>query len=160
MFFLSLPDTTRHILSCLIFSSTYLPTLSLTFTFFFISTHLAVVVCHREEGDRAAGVAAITDRCHVSIPHDRHGGQRLARGVGMHNGVALPSRRGQLGAQCQVLLYLLVLALVEVELGVFQVAMYLRQQQIIHTLSSLRRIKCFVAVEGVQYPRSGSSCPL
>lgn len=97
------------------------------------------MVGHREEGDRAAGVAAVADGRHVSIPHDRHGGQRLAGGVRMHNGVALPSRRGQLGAQRQVLLYLLVLALVEVELGVFQVVMYLQQQQIIHKLSSLRR---------------------
>ena len=65
----------------------------------------------------------------MSVPHDRHGGQRLAGGVWMWNGVALPGRRGQLGAQRQVLLDLLVLGLVEVELGVLQVAVYLQPKQ-------------------------------
>lgn len=97
----------------------------------FFSTHLAVVTGHSEQGNGAVGVAAVADRGHVSIPHDRHGGQRLARGVWMLNGVALPGRRGQLGAQRQVLLDLLILGLVEVELGVLQVAVYLQQKQII-----------------------------
>lgn len=96
------------------------------------STHLAVVIGHSEQGNGAVGVAAVADRGHVSVPHDGHGGQRLARGVWMLNGVALPGRRGQLGAQRQVLLDLLILRLVEVELGVLQVAVYLQQKQIIH----------------------------
>lgn len=90
-------------------------------------THLAVVIGHGEQGNRAVGVAAVADGGHVSIPHDRHGGQRLAGGMRMRHGVALPGRRGQLGAQRQVLLDLLILALVEVELGVLQVALYLQQ---------------------------------
>lgn len=89
------------------------------------------MIGHSEKGNRAVGIAAVADRGHVSVPHDWHGGQRLARGVRMRNGVALPGRRGQLGAQCQVLLDLLILGLVEVELGVLQVAMYLQQKQII-----------------------------
>lgn len=49
----------------------------------FVSSHLAVVAAHRQQGDWAVRVAPITDSRHVSIPHDRHGGQRLARGVWM-----------------------------------------------------------------------------
>lgn len=92
------------------------------------------MIGHSEQGNGAVGVTAVADRGHVSVPHDRHGGQ-LARGVWMRNGVALPGRRGQLGAQCQVLLDLLILGLVEVELGVLQVAVYLQQTQIIHMFS-------------------------
>lgn len=44
--------------------------------------------------------------------------------------MALPCCGGQLGAQRQVLLDLLVLRLVQVELGVLEVAVYLRQTQI------------------------------
>lgn len=92
------------------------------------STHLAVVVGHGEQSNGAVGVAAVADRRHVSVPHDWHAGQRLARGVRVRDGVALPGRRGQLGAQREVLLDLLVLALVEVEFGVLQVALYLWQE--------------------------------
>lgn len=102
-----------------------------TLSFFHVSAHLAVMIGHSEKGYGAVGVAAVTDRGHVSVPHDRHSGQWLARGVRMWNGVALPGRRGQLGAQCQVLLDLLILGLVKVELGVLQVAVYLQQNQII-----------------------------
>lgn len=84
------------------------------------------MVAHAEKGDGAVGVAAVADRGHVSVPHDGHAGQRLARGVGVRDGVALAGRGGQLGAQRQVLLDLLVLRLVEVVLGVLQVAVYLR----------------------------------
>lgn len=90
------------------------------------STHLAVVIGHSEQGNGAVGVAAVADGGHVSVPHDRRGGQLLAGGVRVRNGVALPGRRGQLGAQSQVLLDLLILGLVEVELGVLQVALYLQ----------------------------------
>lgn len=93
------------------------------------STHLAVVIGHAEQGDGAVGVAAVTDRGHVSVPHDRRGGQRLVRGVRVQNGVALPGRRGQLGAQSQVLLDLLILGLMQVELGVLQVALDLQRKQ-------------------------------
>ncbi len=86
------------------------------------------MIGHSEQGNGAVGVAAVADRGHVSIPHNRHGGQGLARCVWMLNGVALPGRRGQLGAQRQVLLDLLILGLVEVELGVLQVAVYLQQK--------------------------------
>ncbi|KAG7240716.1 hypothetical protein INR49_026605 [Caranx melampygus] len=85
-----------------------------------MATHLAVVIGHGEQGDRAVGVAAVADGGHVSVPHDGHRGQWLAGSVRMRHGVALPGRRGQLGAQRQVLLDLLILALVEVELGVLQ----------------------------------------
>ncbi len=93
------------------------------------------MVSHSEQGNRAVGVTAVADGGHVSIPHDRNGSQRLARGVWMRNGVALPGRRGKLGAQRQVLLDLLILGLVEVELRVLQVAMYLQQNQIIPKIS-------------------------
>lgn len=74
------------------------------------------MIGHGEQGDGAVGVAAVADGGHVSVPHDGHRGQRLAGSVRMRHGVALPGRRGQLGAQRQVLLDLLILALVEVEL--------------------------------------------
>lgn len=93
------------------------------------STHLAVMVSHSEQSNRAVGVAAVADGGHVSIPHDRDGSQRLARGVWMRNGVALPGGRRKLWAQRQVLLDLLILGLVEVELRVLQVAVYLQQNQ-------------------------------
>lgn len=86
------------------------------------------MIGHSEEGNGAVGVAAVADGGHVSIPHDWHGGQRLALGVWMRNSVALPGRRGQLGAQRQVLLDLLILGLVEVKLGVLQVALYLQRK--------------------------------
>lgn len=86
------------------------------------------MVAHGEQGNGAVGVAAVADGGHVSIPHDWHGGQRLAGGVRVRDGVALPGRRGQLRAKREVLLDLLVLALVEVELGVLQVALYLWQK--------------------------------
>lgn len=86
------------------------------------------MVAHGEQGNGAVGVAAVADRGHVPVPHDWHGGQRLARGVRVRDGVALPGRRGQLGAEREVLLDLLVLGLVEVELGVLQVALYLWQE--------------------------------
>lgn len=92
-------------------------------------THLAVVIGQREQGHRAVGVAAVADRRHVSVPHDRRGGQRLAGGVRMRHGVAQPGRGGQLGAQRQVLLDLLTLGLVEVELGVLQVVLYLQRHK-------------------------------
>lgn len=79
------------------------------------------MVGHGEQGDGAVGVAAVADGRHVSVPHDGDGGERLARGVWVCNAVALPGRR----RQRQVLLHLLVLALLQVELGVFQVAVYL-----------------------------------
>lgn len=85
------------------------------FLFLFLSTYLTVVVCHCQQGDRAVGVAPITDSCHVSIPHDRHCGQGLAGCVWMRQCVIGSGRRGKLGAQGQVLLHWLVLAL-EVEL--------------------------------------------
>lgn len=84
------------------------------------------MVGHGEQSNGAVGVAAVADRGHVSVPHDWHGGQPLARGV--RDGVALPGRRGQLGAEREVLLDLLVLGLVEVEFGVLQVALYLWQE--------------------------------
>lgn len=96
------------------------------------------MIAHSEKCNRAVGVAAVTDRGHVSISHDRHGGQRLARVVRMWNGVALTGRRGQLGAQCQVLLDLLILGLVEVKLGVLQVTMYLKQRHISYKFRELK----------------------
>lgn len=83
------------------------------------------MIGHRKQGNRAVGVTAVTDGGHVSVPHDRHGGECLARGVRMCHGVARCGRGGQLGAQRQVLLHGLILALVEMELGVLQVALYL-----------------------------------
>lgn len=99
------------------------------------------MVAHAEEGDGAVGVAAVADRGHVSVPHDGHAGQRLARGVGVRDGVALAGRGGQLGAQRQVLLDLLVLRLVEVVLGVLQVAVYLQVRSINKALN-LKKEKC------------------
>lgn len=87
------------------------------------------MIGHIEEGNGAVWVAAVAHGGHVSVPHDGHGGQRLALGVGVRDSVALPGRRGQLGAQRQVLLDLLILGLVEVVLGVLQVALYLQQKQ-------------------------------
>lgn len=84
------------------------------------------MVAHAQEGHRAVGVAAVADRGHVSVPHDGHNGQRLSWWMGVRDGVALAGRAGKLGAQRQVLLDLLVLRLVEVELGVLQVAVYLQ----------------------------------
>lgn len=84
---------------------------------------------HAEQGDGAVGVTAVADGRHVSVPHDRHGAQRLAGGVRVQNGVSLPGRRGQFGAKGQVLLDLLILGLVEVELGVLQVVLYLYQEK-------------------------------
>lgn len=55
-------------------------------------THLAVVVAHAQEGHGAVGVAAVADRRHVSVPHDGQAGQRLSRGVGVRDGVALAGR--------------------------------------------------------------------
>lgn len=117
----------------------------LTLSVFHVPAYLAVVIGHREKGYGAVGVAAVTDRGHVSVPHDWHGGQRLARGVRMWNGVALPGRRGQLGAQCQVLLDLLILGLVKMELGVLQVAVYLQRNQIIRTFYE-QTVKLFVTL--------------
>lgn len=94
------------------------------------STHLTVVIGQGEQGDRAVRVAAVADGGHMSIPHDWDGSQRLSWGVGVCHCVALPSGGGQLRAQCQVLLDLLTLGLVEVKLGVLQVGLYLRQKQI------------------------------
>lgn len=105
------------------------------------------MIAHSEKCNRAVGVAAVADRGHVSISHDRHGGQRLARVVRMWNGVALPGRRGQLGAQCQVLLDLLILGLVEVKLGVLQVTMYLKQR---HTSYKFRELNWKSVCELVQ----------
>lgn len=90
--------------------------------------YLAVLTGHGEQGDRAVGVAAVAHGGHAAVPEDGHGGQWLARGVRVRHAVALAGRRGQLGAQRQVLLDLLTLALVEVELGVLQVALYLREK--------------------------------
>lgn len=70
-----------------------------------------MVVGHGHQG--AAGAVGVVD-----VAHDGHGGQRLAGAVGVGR------RRGQLGAQRQVLLDLL--ALVEVELGALQLALDLR----------------------------------
>lgn len=95
------------------------------FLFSFLSTHLAVMVGHGQQSNGAVGVAAVADGGHVPVPHDWHGGQCLARGVRVRDGVALSARRGQLWAEREVLLNLLVLGLVEVELGVLQVALYL-----------------------------------
>lgn len=98
-------------------------------------THLAVVIGQTKQGNRAVGVAAVTDSGHMSIPHDWHSGQWLAGGVWMLHGVNLSSRRGQLGAQRQILFYLLILGLVEVKFGVLQMALDLQQKQIIHKFS-------------------------
>lgn len=86
------------------------------------------MVGHGQQSNGAVGVAAVADGGHVPVPHDRHGGQRLARGVRVRDGMALPARRGQLWAEREVLLNLLVLSLVEVELGVLQVTLYLKQK--------------------------------
>lgn len=83
---------------------------------------------HGKQSNGAVGVAAVADGSYVPISHDWHGGQRLARSMRVGDGVALPARRGQLGAEREVLLNLLVLCLVEVELGVLQVALYLWQK--------------------------------
>lgn len=83
----------------------------------------------REQGNRAVWVAAVTDWGHVSVPHDWHGSQRLAGGVWVLHGVTRTRRGGQLGAQRQVLLHRLVLALVEMELGVLQVALHLKKRR-------------------------------
>lgn len=76
------------------------------------------MVGHGEQGDRAVGIAAIADGGHVPISHNRHCGQRLAGGMWMRHTVTLSGRGGQLGAQSQVLLHWLTLALVEMELGI------------------------------------------
>lgn len=94
-----------------------------------IFTHLAVMVAHGQQSNGAVGVTAVADGGYVPVPHDGHGGQRLARGVRVRDGVALPAWRGQLWAEREVLLNLLVLGLVEVELGALQVALYLWQQR-------------------------------
>lgn len=86
------------------------------------------MVGHGQQSNGAVGVAAVADGGHMPVPHDRHGGQRLARGVRVRDGMALPARRGQLWAEREVLLNLLVLSLVEVELGVLQVTLYLKQK--------------------------------
>lgn len=123
-------------------------------------THLTVVTGHGEQGNGACGVAAVADRGHVSVPHDRHGGQLLlARGVWVRHGVALPGRRGER----QVLLDLLVLALVEVELGVLQVALYLRGEKRIKShvgsVSRLDRKKeIFTALKQQQRTHKGFVC--
>lgn len=85
-----------------------------------------------EQGDGTVGVAAVADSGHMSVPHDGHRGQRLAGRVRMRDGVALPGGRGQLGAQRQILLDLLILGLVEVKFGVLQMAVNLQQHQVIH----------------------------
>lgn len=54
------------------------------------------MVGHGQQSNGAVGVAAVADGGHVPVPHDRHGGQRLARGVRVRDGMALPARRGQL----------------------------------------------------------------
>lgn len=84
------------------------------------------MIGHSEKSNGAVGIAAVADRGHVAVPHDRHSGQRLAGSMRMRNSVALSGRRGKLGSQCKILLDLLVLVLVEVELGVLQVTLYLR----------------------------------
>lgn len=122
--FIIFPDKTFWLLSI---SVPYIHPHRKTHLFsFFISTHLAVMIGHSEKSNGAVGIAAVADRGHVSIPHDRHRGQRLAGSMRMRNGVALSGRRGKLGSQCKILLDLLVLVLVEVELGVLQVTLYLQ----------------------------------
>lgn len=101
----------------------------------FLFPYLAVVIGQSKQGDGAVGVAAVADSGHVSIPHDWHSGQRLAGGVWMLHSVTLSGRRGQLGAQSQVLFYLLILGLVEVKFGVLQMALNLQQKQTIHKFS-------------------------
>lgn len=61
------------------------------FLFIFVSTHLGVMVGHGKQSNGAVGVAAVADGGHVSVPHDWHGGQRLARGVRVRDAVALPA---------------------------------------------------------------------
>lgn len=119
------------------------------------------MIVHSEKCNRAVGVAAVADRGHVSISHDRHGRQLLARVVRMWNGVALPGRRGQLGAQCQVLLDLLILGLVEVKLGVLQVTMYLKQKHKSYKFSELNRKSVCELVQSVTplKQRLGKRCP-
>lgn len=105
------------------------PRITFFFVFRFQSTHLAVLVAHGEQSNGAVGVAAaVANGGHVPVPHDWHGGKRLARGVRVRDGVALPARRGQLWAECEVLLHLLVLGLVEMELRVLQVTLDLQQK--------------------------------
>lgn len=126
----SLPVSMTHVHSFFSFSFVFLSHASLFFFLFrFRSTHLAVLVAHGEQSNGAVGVAAaVANGGHVPVPHDWHGGQRLARGVRVRDGVALPARRGQLWAECEVLLHLLVLGLVEMELRVLQVTLDLRQK--------------------------------
>lgn len=84
------------------------------------STHLTVVIVgQREQGDGASRCAAVAHGWHVSVAHDGHRAQGLAR---VRVGLA-----SKFAAQSKVLFDLL--GLVEVVLGVLQMTLNLQKEE-------------------------------